>query len=146
MEGPRRAETNWAAREGQHQQHEPLPRQPALLMLMLTVWVEARWRILVPRDPLISPPTHPISISMLPIHIRVEQYWPKHQKASLFQLLSLCFSLIYLYPSFFSSPANFNFSKFHRDQIKLEKEKKKERSSRKDSAFSLPASGPTLPL
>lgn len=48
---------------------------------------------------------------------------------------------------FFLSPANFNFSKFHRDQIKLERKKKKrERSSRKDSAFSLAASGPTLPL
>lgn len=78
---------------------------------MLNVWVEAGLWILLPGDPLISPPTLPISVSVLPIDIRVEQYWPKQQKL---RSSSFCPSIspsTIFTPFFF--PAYLNFSKFN---------------------------------
>lgn len=125
------------------QQREPLPRQPAPLM---------NAAYLGGSEMAASPPRRSSHLSSHSSNFYSDAPHP-HQSgtilaeasnASLLQLLSLCFSLVYLYPRFFFffflSPANFNFSKFHRDQIKLERKRKKERKKQQEGLSFQPGS------
>lgn len=98
--GSGQAETNWAASEGQCQQHEPLPRQQTLLIYAEGLGGSE----IVDSPPQGSSPFSSHSASFCfnaPHSHQSATIFAKASRTSLFQLLSLHFSLVYFYPPFF---------------------------------------------
>lgn len=139
---PGRAETNWAAREVQRQQREPLPRQPAPLM---------NAACLGGSEMAASPPRRSSHLSSHSSNFYSDAPHPhqsgtilaKASNASLLQLLSLRFSLVYLYPRFFLSlSCKFQFQQVspRSDKVRKKERRKKGRKKQQEGLSFQPGS------